>query len=220
MWNSPMGCRTCFGTEATLIRRAIADLVACLDEEARTEERSHGARATRMQCGVPEFDRLAWHQRLALLAEVGRALLCEDQSPRPTTAIFDGTIAALYGYISYRVDGELEAERSGNSIEAEYRKLVEATYEHVDPQQVFLDPWPDFESDATFDWQDAIERLLVEFVVNSKAHFVADSYLDADPDDSWRVRESSNLPDDYFTAIAPDPTPAEIEQVRETLKNL
>jgi hypothetical protein len=58
------------------------------------------------EIGVPPFDNLQPNQKLAVLAQVGIALLCEDQPVPRLTTVLEAAVGAVYEVV--RVLAEME----------------------------------------------------------------------------------------------------------------
>jgi hypothetical protein len=61
-------------------------------------------------------------------------------------------------------------------------------------------------------WSDLID-LLAQAILWDRDFELADSFLDADPGESSQRRRLLGIEDDYFTRVAPDPRPEELEGI-------
>ena len=78
MWWTPDGERILQGAEGQLFREALGMIVDMVSDD------NEGL----WQFAAPPFDKLQLNQKLAVLAQVGTALLCKDQPmPRLTAAL-------------------------------------------------------------------------------------------------------------------------------------
>jgi hypothetical protein len=203
MWWTPDGERTLKDAEARLFREALGTLVDMVRDD------DEGL----WQFAAPPFDALQPNQKLALLAQVGTALLREDQPMPRLTAVLEATVGAVYE--SIRVMVEIEIDQPAQERQSPtWRELVLAACrergieELLDPESNDLDEWEvliDCLADAVFwdeDWREA------------------DEHLDADPEASRAVKKLLGIDQDYYIAIPPDPTDEEMNRVWATLREL
>ncbi len=86
MWWTPDGQRVLQGAEAKLFREALGMIVDMVRDDAEGL----------WQFGAPPFDKLQPNQKLAVLAQVGTALLCKDQPMPRLTAALEASVGAVY----------------------------------------------------------------------------------------------------------------------------
>jgi hypothetical protein len=210
MWHTPKGNRTLKGAEARLIREAIgcfADEIAEIDEAATV--------------GVRLFDRLEWRQKIALLAEVAKALL-DDAPPPKLTAINEATVAAIYRHIRISIEVEIDGDVPEDRDARFWRRLVLAAIREVDVGP----PSPDSEVELPAENHDDLDEwhpimdALESFVLHDDDWDMDDLFMDADPELSRARKDRLSIEDDYFTAIPPDPSDSEVDAARAVLRTL
>lgn len=79
-WRTEIGERTLKGAEATLFRESLGNVVDMVEAELAGD-------SDLWEFGIPVFDQLGAHAKLALLAEVGWALLRDTDACPKLTAI-------------------------------------------------------------------------------------------------------------------------------------
>ncbi len=215
-WNSNNGQRTLEGAEAALIRDALADVVErCRHEiESGTEHWTYD---------VALFDCLEPGVQLALLAEVGQALLRQTETCPELTAANEATIAALYRYIEEALEIEIDVQildglsDDSDSSEAVFfwRSRVRAVFEEDDE----IDELPDLNSTDSGNWL-LLVQLLHDRILWDTDYEMGGIFLDTPPESANALRELMNVNDNYFRAIPPDPTDEELEKILAILKEL
>ena len=124
------------GAEAQLFRKILGVLVDMVrdDDEGMC------------QFAAPPFDALQPNQKLAVLAQVGSALLREDQPLPRLTAVLEAAVGAVYESIRVVVEIEID-EPAEDQGPPSWRELVlAACQEHgiedlLDPESEDIDEW-------------------------------------------------------------------------------
>jgi hypothetical protein len=136
MWWTPDGERILQGAEAQLFREALGVLVDMVGDDAIGD----------WQFNAPPFDALHRNQKLALLAQVGIALLHEDQPMPKLTAVLEAAVGAIYE--SIRIMVEIEVDQPAEDQEqSSWRELVLTACQQrgiddlLDPESEDLDEW-------------------------------------------------------------------------------
>lgn len=206
-WHTQLGRRVLKGAEAALIREAIAHLGDMIEEEISSD-------ADLWDCGVVLFDRLEPPARLALLAEVGWALLRETPSCPTLTAVNESAVAAIFREIGHMIQFEIDSQ---NDMDTPYfwRSSVLAVIQE-DEELADL-PEPD-----CADWNewDLLLIILSDRILWDEDFQAADCFLDAPPDQAAFTRDSLAIADDYYRAVPPDPSDSDLERIRATLGEL
>ena len=104
MWHTSAGDRTLEGAEARLIREAIGWVLDMLEPETDHDVWLFGIRA---------FDHREFGQKLALLCQVGQALLRPDTPPPSLTALNEATAGVLYQGVRQCVQIEVGDDADG-----------------------------------------------------------------------------------------------------------
>jgi len=215
-WNCSHGKRTLAGAEATLIRDALADVVERCRHEVQGE-------ADHWTYGVALFDCLEPGVQLAMLAEVGHALLRETETCPELTAVNEGTIAALYRHIEEALEIEIDMEMleglsddpGASDIAFFWRSRVRAVFQETGE----IDELPDVDSTDMDNWSLLVE-LLHDRVLWDTDYEMGGLFLDTPPESATALRELMNVPDDYFRAIPPDPNDEELKKILTILNEL
>jgi hypothetical protein len=201
MWHTPSGDRILTGAEAELFRAGLASILSGLEE---------GQWGDKLELGITTFDELTYEQKLAMLERVGSALL-GAHVPRPKlTAVAEATAAAVYYSILNEIEFEI-TERLGHQLRGLVRLACRQMESHDDlPAQRSTD----FER-----WEDAVQSLMdcVLWDTDWAAELVP---LDMKPNEARLMKELAGIDDDYYTAVAPEPSPAELQRIRDSLQQL
>jgi len=207
MWRTSSGDRTLKGAEATLIRALISQVVDNLDAEVRGD-------VDRWDFGVVLFDELETPQKFSLLAAVGTSLLREDAAPLPLNAVNEATVAVLYRALTQAIQVEIELEL-GPEFQSWWRSMVLAAVREIDGD----DELPPCKSSDLEVW-DVVTETLASFVLWDEDWDMTDLVMDRDPEQGRSIKGQLDIADDYFTAVAPDPTDAELAHARQVLMEL
>jgi hypothetical protein len=226
MWHTPLGERTLRGSEWELFRqglRALWDHIDDAEDEPLTYE-----------TGVAVFDRLLPVSKLAMIALVGKALSDENEPCPPLTTLTEGTFAAVYATIRQEIEVEIDLARGGTQPEGEefsMRALVLAAiretnpdWEKPDPEDVDQGfeppsvPKPDCEDFGA--WHDILEEMINRVLWGDRDFEEAEHFLDRDPRESQQLKQLMGIDEDYFSAIAPEPTDHQLKAIRKVLRQL
>lgn len=201
MWRTPTGDRILTGAEAELFRVGLASLLFYLDEGEDIE--------MPLNVGVSLFDGLTYPQKLAMLEFVGGALLRESIACPKHTAVGEATIAAVF----YHIESELEVEIDEGHDDI--RRLIVAACKHAGATE---QP-PRLQSISKNEWRFAIEFLTDQILWDCDWGHELGS-MDAAPEVAQGIKDFARIDDDYYTAIAPDPTPEQLRRIRSNLREL
>jgi hypothetical protein len=199
MWWTPLGNRVLRGAEGRLFQQGLASLVQALDDC----DGEHDA-------GVRVFDRLGYPERLAALEQAAQALLVEDVPAPELTAVLEGAVAAVYEGIKEEV--EFEVANGGLKL----RRAVRAAAEQLD---LLDEDAPGLKSDDAFAWETLVDAVTGAIFWDNDWEVDLVEPDDA-PDVAERIRDMAGITDDYYSAVPPDPAPAQLAAVRGRLKAL
>ena len=236
MWPTSRGDRTLGGSEAALIASAIAamlDLIVdqihddCGDDDEAADDT--GSLHAALHTGVSVYDSLNLGQRLAILHRTTLHLLTPAEVPdRQIAAVDEATIAVIFNEIRDWVEMEsdcLSADDPQPTSEDRYLmtrwrcSVLAACQEVLGPGD-----WDAFAEEARLtavpldQWEEWIDYLASAILWDRDFEFV-DSFLDADPDSARIRRQALGIDDDYFVCPAPDPNPAQIDQLVADIRN-
>jgi hypothetical protein len=113
---------------------------------------------------------------------------------------------------------EVDFQREGaldNEI-SQFRELVlasarEGTSSETLPEPSFLDVEV---------WEELLDALMDRVLWEDRDFEEEHLFLDSNPVLGASLKEQLGIPDGYFTAVAPDPKPSEIDTLRESLRRL
>lgn len=206
-WRTQLGERTVKGAEAALVREAIAHMTDIVEEEI-------AGYADPWDFGVVLFDRLEPPAKLALLAEVGRALLQETDTCPKLTAINEAAVAAIFRDIEQLIQFEID---SRNDMEEPFfwRTRVLAIF-HEDGDTADL---PESHCTAWSEW-DILMEVLSERILWEDDFDDADRFLDTPPGQAAFMRRMMAIVDNYYRAVPSDPWDSDLARIRATLAEL
>lgn len=205
MWRTQEGLRTLQRAEAALYRAALAQFVEELQEFTTDDDN--------MAVGVPLFDKLELGQKLALLHEVGRALLLKSVPPPHPTAVREAAIGAVFTWLALEIDVELDMKLRT------WRPLILTACEEAKRAGHFEGPLPRPGCRKADEWRFWIENL--QFLILWDTDWAEEMVpQDASPEKTAILKQLLTIPEDYYTAIAPDPTERELQRIRTGLKRL
>ena len=166
--------------------------------------------------GVFVYDQLSPQSKLAMLAEIARPLLRETKTCPTLTALNEATVAVVYEQIALCLLFEIDNE--GVSDEPFYwRRLVLAAWRESEPQEA--DDRLDETCRDVGDWQDLVQ-LLSERILWDSDYNMGAEFLDNPPVHTALMKQMMTIDDDYFTAIPPDPSPTDLDRIREELRQV
>jgi hypothetical protein len=202
MWWTPDGERVLRGQEADLFREALGVLADFVHDDQEGDL---------FRFGISVFDGLQGSQKLAIMAEVGTALLREETPSLPLTAVREATVAVVYELVRDMVQLEIDAPQvAGES--ARWRELVlgacrerQLTNELPSPESEDLDEW------------DLLIQCLADRVLWDGDWKGEQVHLDADPKTSRTMKKLLGIDKDYYVDVPPDPSEAELEEIISTL---
>jgi hypothetical protein len=202
VWCTPMGTRYLDRGESELVRAALGLVVELVEDDDS------------WVFGVRVFDALQPEQKLALLADVGTAVLRPDSPTPPRSVMRDAAIAVIYGEIVTMIAAEIDEENLGGTAQQNVRtRLREICSARPDLTSPRVD-------DAELNHWVPLVQALEDRMLTSDIVLHADLYLDADPERARAMRRHAGVDGDYFMAIVHDPTNRELNQIRATLRRL
>lgn len=215
MWRTANGERTLKGAEAALFREAVAEVLERIEDEENYSD-------DRWPWGVPVFDGTAAPQQLALLAYVARALFDQHVPPPKLSAVNESVIGVMFIAIEQAIQFEIDeadglAEIGGDPYH--WRKLVLAAIIEAagSPAPGSDDELPEPACPDFDEWSVLLETL-GDGVLWDGDWEMDDLFMDVDPETSKLRKEFLTIDEDYFTAVAPDPTAEELAEMRRLLR--
>lgn len=210
-WDTPGGNRVMKGAEAELVESALTRLY---DELRESYDEETGET---FEYGVALFDRLSYPSKMALLAEVGQALLRRTKCPE-ITAYRQAAIATIYAVIEDSVvteAGFADDDDDDRIMPKDYcrsRVIAALTYlEGVTPDT----PGPG----ELHEWA-ILVGAMEERVLHDMDYASVEMHLDLVPEHAAELKGIMGIAEDFYTAPAPDPTEAELKKALRDLKRL
>jgi len=198
MWRTQDGERTLVGAEARLFAECLWDLIS----EGNLDEQED------YELGIAVFDSLSYPQQIAVLHEVGCALLkLEVPSPR-LTAVSEGGVAAVFRHLRLSVEIEIDEPPLYHPT---WCQLIAGACRECGVPDV-----PKVSSADVTAWNDCI-LALEDRILWDADYESGDDFLDGPPHVDEATKEMFGVSDDYFTAIPPDPRPEQVPRLREEL---
>ncbi len=167
------------------------------------------------ECGIQAFDKLESSQQLALLAEVGTALLDENSPPPELTAIREATVAAIIKTIRLGIEFEMDGGADCDPPIRGWRSMVIAVYSESG-DDVDLPP---ASSTDMGEWECLVEAL-GDRILWDRDWELEDLIADKGPAHSGFLKQMMRISEDYFTDIAPCPAEDELDAIRARLKSI
>lgn len=206
-WRTSTGDRVLSGAEADVFRDALTTCVDWIEGDVDQDEGFH-------EFGIPVFDSVTPRGKLALLAEVGHALLTETEQCPKLTAITDSTVGAIFvtldEMLEYEIDNEFELDDR-----TFWRRSILAAIAEVDSEQEIRDA-------DSYDWDEW--ELLIDVlrgrILRDRDFELEPVFGDADPLTGEGVKSIMGIDEEYFQAVAPDPSDQELESIRRRLQLL
>jgi hypothetical protein len=206
MWNTSEGIRTLEGAEARLFR----EVLGCLVDECRMSEEYQDD----YPLGIEAFDALSYGQKLAMLEIVGHGLLVKSVEPPELTAVSEGAVGAVYQHLRGCVQFELDTADCDF-----WRPLIRAALLDIQKNEPFESQIPPAKC-RDFDkwdfWIDLLEERIV-WDYDWDGDMVG---MDRSPEQITQLKQMLDIPEDYYVAVAPDPTPEEIPTLLGQLSQL
>ena len=216
MWHTSEGDRTLSGAEAQLVRQLIAHVHAEIKRGIEIDQ-SYTSE-------VYLFDRLQPTQQLALLWEIGSALL-EESRPMPAlTAVREAAVYALFRSLYSLIEIEIDMGRLAGQSSYEIRSLAIAAIEYSLPLEE-LGPWryegmiPDLDCEDMDEWESLIESL-ADGILWDRDFEMEYLIVDENPAEADLTKEFLGIDADYYADIPPDPTADQLGSIHKQLHRL
>ena len=201
MYNTPAGIRILQGAERRLFVESLAMIVDDLSVGDGPFD-------------VAAFGNLQRNQKIAVLHEVAKALLCDEEPAPELTASIEAAAAMVFRHAAGMVAMELN-EPVEKAAGPSWRELVLAACRDAGIEDLPDVPATDDNPD---EWALLVDCL--EDRVLWDNDWEMSEFLDVDPDVGRRMRRELGISDDYFVAVPPDPTDAQVERLLGELREL
>lgn len=213
MWWTPQGERVLLGAERELVRFALQSIVA------RWEEESQDPELDRWEWGVALFDGLTPEQQVGQLAATAAALF-DPAVPRPKlTGVNEASAGVLYvaaeQATEFEIDVEEHVQRDSHDAFA-WRRRIRACFDEEEFAAEGMTLLP-IESRDFDEWRELIEYVSDRLFWDDDWSAVS-FIMDVDPETSRQRKRDMGIDEDYYTAIAPEYSPAELAKAWEALR--
>lgn len=203
MWRTEVGNRVLKGAEAALFLECLGDLWTGIELCAEIEEEH--------RVGVKVFDSLTTGQKLSMLVNAGEALI-DPAIPAPRlTAVNEATVAAVFNQLRINLEVQFYDPECGYDL----RPTVLAASRAVDEAGIMIDELPSEKCDNQEDWEFCVSFL--EDQILWDVDWADDAVLDDPPEKRDVLLALMRIDDDYYTAVAPDPSATEYEELAKRL---
>ncbi|MEM8666895.1 MAG: hypothetical protein AAGG48_05230 [Planctomycetota bacterium] len=219
MWHTSRGDRTLRGQEASLVRRAIDNMVdsLLLHVDVELDDSAIG-----LETGIAVYDACSVSQRIGLLHEVAKYLLTDTDSALVLSAPLEATIAAIFVDIRDQVAIEIEflPQLLESDDQPTWRQMVLDAYQStLAPEDEGNQVWAEMVAQLPVvncrdirDWECLIDAL-ADAILWDRDFELEGQFMDEEPDVSRNRRRLLGISDDYFTRIAPDPLEDDLDRV-------
>lgn len=236
-WHTPRGDRVLAGPEGELFRDALMIITDWIDGDVDQEVALH-------EFGLPAFDSATARGKLALLADVGHALLVETDGCPKLTVVNESAIHAVFVALEQSVEHEIDHEfdlanvgledgdwkdagfEDGGSEDAEledgewkvdksWRRQILETVSVIDSELEL----PDADCGDFDEWSFLID-VLRDRILWDRDFWAEPTFGDADPVKAHEARSRMGIDQNYFREVAPDPSDEELAAIRLRLRLL
>ncbi|HMO35367.1 MAG TPA: hypothetical protein PKA06_04935, partial [Gemmatales bacterium] len=186
------------------MRQAAESLLEMIDSDKRL-----GKRARKL--GVSAFDRLSYQQKTVLLCQVVHALHDPLVPEMPLSSMSESVVAALFKMMHEILRFNLAFQPPDEKdAQLQFRKaILKAARESNEP----LKKVPLLRSTELEPWAEVLNEI-EERVLWDADYAMEEMFLDLPPDQAQQKKEFLRIDQDYFVAVAPDPTEVEYETAR------
>ena len=206
-WQTPRGDRVPAGPEAAVFREALMIITDWVEGDMDQDQAFH-------EFGFPVFDSVAARGKLALLADVGYALLVETEACPKLTAVSEATVGAIFVALDESLEHEID-HKFELPDRFFFRKLILEAIVVVDPD--LETPHAD---DCDWDDWEFLMDVLRDRILWDRDFEAEPTSGDTDPLTGEDVKDNTGIDNDYFQTVAPDPSDEELESIRRRLKLL
>jgi len=198
MWHTEYGDRVLKGAEAVVFADSALDML------------QSGLLKTDVFGDIPVFNSLTYPQRIAMLHRAARAVFRPEVPMPEFTAVLDGAVGAIFLNMRWLLAKEIETRPHDTS----FRSLVSLACRELTADEDLK--WPEDSCNDELKWDFPLEVL--HFGILWDREYACDGVLvDLPPETSSLLRAFSGIPERYFQAIADDPTPPQMEILRDEL---
>lgn len=236
-WHTPRGDRVLAGPEGELFRDALMIITDWIDGDVDQEAALH-------EFGLPAFDSATARGKLALLADVGHALLVETDGCPKLTVVNESAIHAVFVALEQSVEHEIDHEfdlanvglEDGDwkdagfedgewkddgvedgewKVDKSWRRQILETVSVIDSELEL----PDADCGDFDEWSFLID-VFRDRILWDCDFWAEPTFGDADPVKAHEARSRMGIDQNYFREVAPDPSDEELAAIRLRLRLL
>ena len=185
MYPTPNGDRVLLGAERRFFTQSLGMIVDLL----ATDD---------MEFGIDPFDQLQPIQKLVVLYNSARGLLCPNEPPPRLTAFIEAAVATVYEFAEDQLHQEIGDPEIRRGTPYWRRLVLEAAREQVE-----LDEMPDETSCDKEEWDILLECLAVGVLWDNDYEW--QETQDLPPEESKHLHALLDIDDNYFTDVPQDP---------------
>lgn len=226
-WQTPDGDRHLTGHEATLVRQTLACVVDHISEDIRFAE------PDRWEFGVALFDELTPSQQVMLIKDIAEHLLTRTSKTLELTATNEAAVYVIFQTLAVQIEVEVDTEEdkpTDDSWRCYWRRLTLAAYRECfsdndsdsfagdDPEDPWMTPQSEQSSNLS-QWQSLTESL-ADRILWDRDFEMAGSFLDEEPAKAAVLKQMMGIETDYYSSIAPDPNPDEVQLILKSVRQL
>lgn len=222
-WETPDGKRKLTGSEARLVRLAVASLVDLLEDsiaesQLRLANQNFEAKfsgyASHPSYGIEVVDALDCAGQVATLEKVARYLLTDTCETLELTAVHEGCVGHIFEHLKALVHQEI-VSLAGGQTAWEMRTAI---------QEVITEVWGEHEFAAAAlweqaDWNEVLEGL-ADRILWDRDYLMFSTLADVEPAQSNSLKRTLGIAGDFFTSVADDPTCEHVQHLIHATRRL
>jgi hypothetical protein len=205
MWAMPCGIRSLSVPEWNLFALGAHGLMLRIEQHLDNEEPEPD------HFDFQAFDSLTAEQQIMVLAEVTRALRCEDAPPLVHTAAREAAVASVFAEIAHSVEVEVEGIIFRNDAQM-VRKLILAAASRDEHGRRLPKPT----STNLRLWNELIDEIS-QRIFWDEDYLMGSQFLDLPPDEAEAMHRRFGICREYFVWAPDEPRPQELREARAQL---
>lgn len=203
MWHTEYGDRVLKGAEAKVFATSTLDLI-----------RNELSDDSDFVADIPVFDSLTYPQQIAVLHQIVHALFRPEVPMPDLTAVLEGAVAAVIQNVYWLLEEEVEVAADGD---ASFRSLVAQACRELDAEEEL--ELPNDSCDDLDEWLFCAD-CLHDAILWDSDYLDAGSFIDLPPERGEKLKELMGVDEEYFQAVAQDPSPRQLKAMITELEAL
>lgn len=162
--------------------------------------------------GIRIFDNLTSEQKVFMIHKMTFGLLDSTAKPKRLTAVYEGTIAALFAEIQTQIEMELDMDKDAPNDELCF-------YWRSTVRDVFLDKFDEsFPMDRTLEeWSETVKEL--SDLLLDDSDYEEEWLTDQKSEKMHKIMRKSRMPKEYFNYIPNEPNSDECQRLLDKTMN-